>query len=102
MAKLRIKLDQLLNEREYARVTGETIIYTLYDLCGLNPIKDLMIDAMHAIVLNLIRTELEVMLTDVGRNSGVTPSDGVPSNGGLIDWSCLKREHLIMFNGLRN
>ena len=71
-------------------VTGETIIYSLYDLCGLNPIKDLAIDAMHAIVLNLIRTELELMLSDLGSNSGLIPSDRVPSNGGLIDRSSLK------------
>ena len=47
-------------------VTGETIFYRLYDLCGLNPIKDLTIDAMHAIVLNLIRSELELLLADLG------------------------------------
>ena len=61
----------------------------LNNLCGLNPINDLTIDAMHAIVLNLIRTELQLVLTDLG--SGLTPSDGVPSSGGLIDRSCLKR-----------
>lgn len=43
-------------------VTGESIFYRLYDLCGFDPVQDLVIDAMHAIVLNLIRTELEVHL----------------------------------------
>ena len=71
-------------------VTGETIIYSLYDLCGLNPIKDLTIDAMHAIVLNLIRSELELMLADLGSNSGLPPSDRDPSNGGLLDRTSLK------------
>lgn len=51
-------------------VTGETIIlYRLYDLCGFDPVKDLTIDAMRAIVLNLVRTELSILLSDFGRNS---------------------------------
>ena len=50
-------------------VTGETILYRLYDLCGFDPVKDLTIDAMHAIVLNLVRTELSILLSDLGRNS---------------------------------
>lgn len=36
--------------------------FTVNDLCGFDPVKDLVIDAMHAIVLNLIWTELEVHL----------------------------------------
>lgn len=51
-------------------VTGESIFYCLYDLCGFDPVKDIVIDAMHAIVLNLIRTELEFhLLADLGANA---------------------------------
>ncbi len=32
-------------------VTGESIFYRLYDLCSFDPVKDLVIDAMHATVL---------------------------------------------------
>ena len=66
-------------------VTGETIFYRLFDLCGFDPVKDLTIDAMHAIVLNLIRTELTILLADLGRNSTLQPSERDPSNGGLLD-----------------
>ena len=52
-------------------VTGESILYRLYDLCGFNPIKDSVIDAMHAVVLNLIRTEIKKhLLHDMGPNKG--------------------------------
>ena len=33
-------------------VTGEYIFYRFTDLCGFDPIRDLTIDAMHAVVLN--------------------------------------------------
>ena len=33
-------------------VTGESIFFRLHDLCGFDPIQDLVIDAMHAIALN--------------------------------------------------
>ena len=38
-------------------VTGESILYRLSDLCGFDPVQDLNIDAMHAIILNIVRTE---------------------------------------------
>ena len=40
-------------------VTGESILYKLYDLCGFDPVQDLAVDVMHSLVLNLIRSELE-------------------------------------------
>ena len=43
--------------------TGECIFYHLYDLCGFDPVLDLSIDAMHTIVLNTVKTELEAQLT---------------------------------------
>lgn len=50
-------------------VTGVSILYRLYNLCGFSPIKDLVIDAMHALMLNLVRSELEKhMLADLGAN----------------------------------
>ena len=49
--------------KEYG-VTGVSILYCLYDLCQFDPVKDLMVDAMHAIVLNLIRSELESIYCD--------------------------------------
>ena len=36
-------------------VTGETILFHLFDLCGFDPVKDQVIDVMHCICLNLIR-----------------------------------------------
>ena len=35
-----------------AGVTGECIFF---DLCGFDPVKDMVIDAMHAVILNLVR-----------------------------------------------
>ena len=67
-------------------VTGESIFYRLYDLCGFDPVKDLVIDAMHAIVLNLIRTELEAhLLADLGANADRNPLERDPKIGGLLD-----------------
>ena len=66
-------------------VTGESLFYRLYDLCKFDPVKDLTIDAMHAIVLNLIRTEASLLLADLGRNSLLRPSERDPSNGGVLD-----------------
>ena len=49
-------------------VTGESILYRLHRLCGFNPIKDSVIDAMHVVVLNLVRTEIEKHLPcDIGQ-----------------------------------
>jgi len=41
---------------------------------------------MHALALNLIRTELEDrLLADLGANSTLPPQDRLLSNGGLFD-----------------
>ena len=40
-------------------VTGESILFQLYDLCGFDPVQDLVVDVMHSLTLNLIRSELE-------------------------------------------
>ena len=88
--------DQVRSNAEEMRIcketgiTGETIFYRLYNLCGLNPIKDLTIDAMHAIVLNLIRSELELLLANLGSNSGLLPAARDLANGGLLERSRLK------------
>ena len=42
-----------------AGVTGETILYRLYDLCRFDPVRDLVVNVMHSLVLNLIRSEME-------------------------------------------
>lgn len=74
------------------RVTGESVFYRLYDLCGFDPIKDLVIDAVHAIVLNLIRTELEThLMADLGSNASLPPTERDSKNGGLLDRNDLAR-----------
>ena len=65
-------------------VTGESLFYRLYDLCKFDPVKDLTIDAMHAKVLNLMRTEASLLLADLGQNSSLQPSERDPSNGGVL------------------
>lgn len=75
------------HSREYG-VTGETIMCRLYDLCGFNPIKDMVIDAMHAVGLN--RSEMKKhLLANLGSNSSTDPVDRDPCLGGLL--SCLHR-----------
>ena len=67
------------------------MFYRLYDLCELNPVKDLVIDAMHAIVLNLIRTELENhLLADLGSNATLSPMERDPAKGGVLERSSLR------------
>ena len=39
-------------------VTGETILYRFIDLCGFDPVYDLVIDVMHFLRLNLIHKVL--------------------------------------------
>ena len=51
----------------------------------------LSIDAMHAITLNLVRTELAHTLADLGPNSSLEPTERDPANGGLIDRQSLAR-----------
>ena len=67
-------------------VTGECIFYRFTDLCGFDPIRDLAIDAMHAVVLNLVKTELENhLLADLGPNASVSIAERDSSQGGLLD-----------------
>ena len=67
-------------------MTGESILYRLYDLCHFDPVKDLMVDAMHSIVLNLIRSELEKnLLRPLGENADCDVASRVPQAGGLLD-----------------
>ena len=55
-------------------VTRESIFYHFFDLCWFDPVQDAVIDAMHALALNLIRTELEDrLLADLGANSTLHP-----------------------------
>ena len=71
-------------------VTGECIFYRFTDLCAFDPIRDLTIDAMHAVVLNLVKTELEHhLLADLGPNSAAPISERDSSQGGLLDRSDL-------------
>ena len=69
-----------------AGVTGECIFYRLHDLCGFDPVKDMVIDAMHAVILNLVRSELEGhLLTDLGENKSRPVHLRDPSQGGVLD-----------------
>ena len=66
-------------------VTGECIFYRFTDLCGFDPIRDLTIDAMHAVVLDLVKTELENhLLADLGPNASVAIAERDSSQGGLL------------------
>ena len=40
---------------------------------------------MHAIILNLVRTELAHILADLGPNSSLDPTERDPANGGLVN-----------------
>jgi len=43
--------------------------HRLYDLCGFDPIKDLVVDVMLALTINLIRSEVEKhLLAELGPN----------------------------------
>lgn len=72
------KIDSNLtsdNERsdlmKHSGVTGESPLYILYDLCGFDPIKDAVIDVMHALPLNLVATELKGRLLADPSKGGV-------------------------------
>ena len=69
-----------------AGVTGECIFYCLLDLCGFDPLKDMVIDTMHAVILNLVQSKLEDhLLSDLGANKSKPPHLHDPSEGGLLD-----------------
>ena len=59
------QVDVTVTAAEHTRLsksadsTGETILYRLYDLCNFDPVRDLVVDVVHSLVLNLIRSELE-------------------------------------------
>lgn len=72
-----------------AGLTGETLLYQLHDLCGFDPVRDLVVDVMHALVLNLIRSELENHLIDLGGNASCPIRDRHPQQGGLLSRSDL-------------
>jgi len=77
--KLRQDLCDQADWKRISKGSGKSIFYRLYDLCGFDPVKDFVIDAMHAIVLNLIWTELEVhLLSDLGANADRMPLERDP------------------------
>ena len=60
--------------------------YRLYDLCCFDSVKDMVIDAMHAVILNLVRSELEDhLLADVGVNKSQSVHLRDPAQGGMLD-----------------
>ena len=66
-------------------VTGACIFFRLTDLCGFDPIRDLTIDAMHAVVLNLVKTELENhLLADLDPNASVAIAERDSSQGAFL------------------
>ena len=66
-------------------VNGESVLYRLYDLYGFDPVQDLVIDAMHAIVLNLISREFEhLIFASMGSNEGKPVQDRNPREGGVL------------------
>ena len=52
---------------------------------GFDPVKDLMIDAMHAVVLNLLHRELEDhIFGDMGPNASLEVEDHDTLSGGVL------------------
>ena len=74
------------------RYRGYRRINCFFDLCRFDPVQDAVIDAMHALSLNLICTELEDrLLADLGANSTLHPQERLLLNGGLLDCNDLAR-----------
>ena len=66
-------------------VTGESIFYSFFDLCGFDPVNDLVIDVMHSLCLNLIRPKLEKhLLAELGANQSVPILDRDTNVGGVL------------------
>ena len=94
--KLGKEVDSAATEAErkrlskQGRVTGETILYKLYDLCGFDPVQDLVVDVMHSLALNLIRSELEQrLLTDPDTTSspdGLLQRRDLAEALGKVNW----------------
>ena len=75
-------------------VTGESIIYRLYDLCGFHPVRDQVIDIMHCLCLNLTKNELDhKMLKSISNNASLQPSERDPQAGGVISRNSLAEGH---------
>lgn len=73
-------------------VTGETSFYRLFDLCQFNPVYDHVIDAMHAVSINLIRTELTKILQPMGNNQAVLDIEQRdPKIGGVLNKNSLSK-----------
>ena len=73
-------------------VTGVSCFYQLHSLCGFCPVKDLVVDFMHAFSLNLVRSELENhLLLDLGENASHPISERTPELGGLLSRSDLAK-----------
>ena len=68
--------DERKDLLKHSGVTGESLLYILYDLCQFDPVKDAVIDCMHAICLNLIATELKGrLLADPGKGGVLQTRD---------------------------
>ncbi len=92
------EVDSAATEAERKRlskqhgVTGESILFQLYDLCQFDPLLDLVVDVIHSVVLNLIRSELENhLLKDLGGNAACRAVDRLPDVGGVLDRKDLDR-----------
>ena len=97
------QVDSAATESERKRlarehgITGESIFYQLFDLCGFDPVKDMVIDAMHAVSLNLIRSELEKhLLAELCENSTVDAVDRDAEVGGLLSRGDLAQSLKVM------
>lgn len=72
-------------------VTGVSAFYRLYDLCGFDPVKGLVVDVLHALTLNLIRSEVEKhLLAELGPNA--TCSVLNRDTAGVLDHRTLSKE----------
>lgn len=65
-------------------VTGKFILYRLNDLCQFDPVSHLVVDIMHSVVLNLICSELEHHLGEMGPNAGTPISERSPGLGAVL------------------
>lgn len=75
-AATRARKDEI--RRDYG-VIGESPLYSLYDLCLFDPVRDGVIDIMHALSLNLR------ILADLGDvNKSKLPMDRNPKEGGVL------------------
>ena len=87
-------------------VTGLSVFYRLHNLCGFDPIKDLVIDAIHALTLNWIRSKIEKhLLADLGYNQDCQVLDRSTCSGGVLDrndlakaFYLLRRIHQLVFS----